>query len=122
MDQGRYDSRAGRMIEGVAPTTTDGATSGSAITGYEYSIDGGNTWPSAGAATSSPFTITGLTNGTIYTVRIRAVNANGSGTSSDPVVSKPYTVPSAPIPDGPRPRVWASDLIPGQLVLHASAS
>ena len=76
---------------------TDGATSGSPITGYEYSIDGGNTWPSAGAATSSPFTITGLTNGTIYTVRIRAVNANGSGTSSDSVVSKPYTVPSAPV-------------------------
>ncbi|NBW92076.1 MAG: fibronectin type III domain-containing protein, partial [Actinobacteria bacterium] len=75
----------------------DGATSGSPIIGYEYSIDGGNTWPSAGAATGSPFTITGLTNGTIYTVRIRAVNANGSGTSSDPVVSKPYTVPSAPI-------------------------
>ena len=75
----------------------DGATSGSPIIGYEYSIDGGNTWPSAGSATGSPFTITGLTNGTIYTVRIRAVNANGSGTSSDPVVSKPYTVPSAPI-------------------------
>ena len=76
---------------------TDGATSGSPITGYEYSIDGGNTWPSAGSATASPFTITGLTNGTIYTVRIRGVNANGSGTSSDPVVSKPYTVPSAPV-------------------------
>jgi titin len=76
---------------------TDGATSGSPITGYEYSIDGGNTWPSAGAATASPFTISGLTNGTIYTVRIRAVNANGSGTASDPVVSKPYTVPSAPV-------------------------
>lgn len=75
----------------------DGATSGSPITGYEYSIDGGNTWPSAGLATASPFTITGLTNGTVYTVRIRAVNANGSGTSSDPVVSKPYTVPSAPV-------------------------
>jgi titin len=75
----------------------DGATSGSPITGYEYSIDGGNTWPSAGSATASPFTITGLTNGTIYTVRIRAVNAIGSGTSSDPVVSKPYTVPSAPV-------------------------
>jgi hypothetical protein len=75
----------------------DGATSGSPITGYEYSIDGGNTWPSAGLATASPFTITGLTNGTVYTVRIRAVNANGSGTSSDPVVSKPYTVPGAPV-------------------------
>jgi titin len=78
-------------------TFVDGATSGSPITGYEYSIDGGNTWPSAGLATASPFIITGLTNGTVYTVRIRAVNANGSGTSSDPVVSKPYTVPSAPI-------------------------
>jgi titin len=76
---------------------TDGSTSGSPITGYEYSLDGGATWLSAGAATSSPFTITGLNNGTIYTVQVRALNGQGAGTSSDPVISKPYTVPGAPV-------------------------
>ena len=76
---------------------TDGSTSGSPITGYEYTIDGGTTWVTAGAVTSSPLTITGLNNGTIYTVQIRAVNAQGSGTASDPVISKPYTVPGAPV-------------------------
>ncbi len=76
---------------------TDGSTSGSPITGYEYSLDGGATWLSAGAATSSPFIITGLSNGTIYTVQVRALNGQGAGTSSDPVISKPYTVPGAPV-------------------------
>ncbi|NBW91904.1 MAG: fibronectin type III domain-containing protein, partial [Actinobacteria bacterium] len=76
---------------------TDGSTSGSPITGYEYTIDGGTTWVTATGATSSPFTISGLNNGTIYTVQVRAVNAQGSGTASDPVISKPYTVPGAPI-------------------------
>ena len=76
---------------------TDGATSGSPITGYEYTLDQGVTWVAAVGATSSPFTISGLNNGTIYTVQVRAVNAQGSGTSSDPVISKPYTVPGAPV-------------------------
>jgi len=76
---------------------TDGATSGSPITGYEYTLDQGVTWVTAVGATSSPFTISGLNNGTIYTVQVRAVNAQGSGTSSDPVISKPYTVPGAPV-------------------------
>lgn len=76
---------------------TDGSTSGSPITGYEYSLDSGTSWVSAAAATSSPFTITGLSNGTIYTVQVRALNGQGAGTSSDPVISKPYTVPGAPV-------------------------
>lgn len=76
---------------------TEGATSGSPITGYEYTIDSGTTWVSAGATTSSPITISGLNNGTIYTVQIRAINDQGSGTASDPVISKPYTVPGSPI-------------------------
>lgn len=76
---------------------TEGSTSGSPITGYEYTIDGGTTWVSAGVTTTSPITISGLNNGTIYTVQIRAINDQGSGTASDPVISKPYTVPGAPI-------------------------
>ena len=58
-------------------------TGGSALTNYEYSTDSGGTWvtPSP-AATASPLVITGLTNGTTYTVKLRAVNAVGSGAAS----------------------------------------
>jgi len=47
----------------TAPTDTGDLP----ITDYDYSTDGGTTWVSAGT-TSSPITITGLTNGTTYTV------------------------------------------------------
>ncbi|MGE0818676.1 MAG: fibronectin type III domain-containing protein [Candidatus Nanopelagicales bacterium] len=61
---------------------------GSAITGYDWTTDDGGTWNSAGR-TTSPITITGLTNGTAYTVKLRAVNANGSGIASDGVTGTP---------------------------------
>jgi titin len=76
---------------------TEGATSGSPIIGYEYTLDQGVTWVTADAVIGSPFTISGLNNGTIYTVQVRALNGQGAGTSSDPVISKPYTVPGAPV-------------------------
>ena len=47
---------------------------GSAIIKYEVSVDSG-TW----AAAVSPHKITGLTNGTEYTFRVRAVNTIGNG-------------------------------------------
>ena len=61
---------------------------GSSITDYEYSTDNGSTFTSAGT-TSSPFEITGLTNGTTYQVVIRAVNSKGSGTSSNKIDGTP---------------------------------
>jgi hypothetical protein len=70
----------GGMIQFTAPSN-DG---GSAITNYEYSTDNGSTWitPSP-AVTSSPLIISsGLTNCTTYQVKIRAVNAAGSGAAS----------------------------------------
>ncbi len=66
---------------------------GAAVTGYQYQLDGG-TWTTA-AATSSPLTITGLTNGVTYGVQIRAVNAVGGGTASNIVNAKPFGVPAA---------------------------
>lgn len=75
----------------TAPTN-DG---GSEITDYEYSVDGGLTFLSA-STISSPFTITGLTNGTLYTVVVRAVNSIGPGASSNSLSGTPATVPSAP--------------------------
>ena len=78
----------GGMIQFTAPD--DG---GSAITNYEYSTDNGATWvtPSP-AVTSSPLIISsGLTNCTSYQVKIRAVNAVGSGTASIAATLVPST-------------------------------
>jgi len=57
----------------TAPTS-DG---GSAITGYEVSSDNGATWVAADSNTDHTFT--GLTNGTAYIFRVRAVNIAGVG-------------------------------------------
>ena len=64
---------------------------GSAIIDYEYQLNNGS-WQSSGR-TSSPVSIGGLTNGTAYAVKIRAVNAVGEGPSSDPVTATPYGLP-----------------------------
>lgn len=71
---------------------TTGGNGGSAITRVEYSLDG-STWTPA--TTAGPVTITGLTNGTPSTIRLRAVNDIGPGPISSVTVT-PATVPSAP--------------------------
>jgi YVTN family beta-propeller protein len=70
---------------------------GNTITNYEYSTDGGTTWTTRSpASTTSPMTITGLTDGTTYAIRIRAINAQGSGISSAAIDGTPENVPGAP--------------------------
>ena len=54
------------------------------ITNYEYSLNGGAWVALSPADTTSPVTIPGLTNGTTYQLRIRAVNGHGTGAASDP--------------------------------------
>ena len=84
-------------VEGDGQVTvnlTPGSDGGSPITDYEYSLDGGNTYISAGTATS-PIVITGLTNGTLYNIQVRPVNANGPGTASTSFSATPSTTPSA---------------------------
>ena len=72
---------------------TPSTSNGSAITNYEYSTNNGTNWTTRSPiATTSPITITGLTNGTSYPVRIRAVNAAGSGDSSTAVSATPTAV------------------------------
>ena len=73
---------------------TAGASGGSAVTGYEYQLDGGD-WIDAGS-TTSPITVTGLTDGTLYTARIRAINALGAGAASTPVTLTTSDAPGAP--------------------------
>ena len=82
--------------------TAPASTGGSAITDYlvKYSSNGGSTWKnfvhSASPATS--LTVTGLTNGTPYVIKVIARNAVGiSLPSSNSAPATPAaTVPSAP--------------------------
>jgi len=67
---------------------------GSAITGYNYSLNDG-----AYISTSfitSPITITGLTNGISYNITLQAVNIEGISAASSSVTVTPVTVPGAP--------------------------
>lgn len=80
-------------------------TAGLAITGYKYNLSTSTdnvTYQSyAGSYTNSSwtsgttFTITGLTNGTFYKVKIRAVNSLGEGAESAEIGPfKPFKVPT----------------------------
>ena len=81
----------------VSVAFTAGADGGSAITNYEFSTNDGNSWTAFDpAVTASPAVISGLTNGTAYSLRLRAVNAAGNGAASDAVSATPRTLPSAP--------------------------
>lgn len=62
---------------------------GSAITSYQYRVDGGS--PVTLPSLATTFTISGLENGTSYTVEVRAVNAVGAGAWSTPVAQTPAT-------------------------------
>lgn len=73
---------------------TAGAAGSRTITGYEYRLNGG-AWQSA-SSTSSPLTLNGLTNGTAYTVALRAVSSAGAGAASSTLTATPYTLPTAP--------------------------
>ena len=80
--------------------TAPANTGGSAITGYRVQVRTGNnlvrTDILAGPATSA--TVTGLTNGTAYNFRVRAVTAVGLGAlSAQSNTVTPATVPGAPV-------------------------
>jgi surface protein len=77
----------GGMIQFTAPTNIGGST----ITNYEYSTDNGATWVNPfPLVTESPLIISsGLTNCTTYPIKLRAVNASGSGAASAAVSLTP---------------------------------
>ncbi len=75
------------------PSSNGGAN----ITNYEYSTNGGTNWTTPSSAViSSPLLITGLTNGTPYTIQIRAVNTAGSGAASSSLTGTPEA-PASPL-------------------------
>jgi len=87
---------SGRASLAIAAPSVVGDT---ALTGYDYSIDNGSTW-SHFASVDGPFKITGLTNGTTYQVKVRAVNSAGPGAESEVETVVPEVwrlrVPAAP--------------------------
>lgn len=77
----------------ISLSFTAGATYGSSITNYQYSTNNGSTWTARSPVdTSTPLTISGLTNGTSYQVRIRAVSAVGTSDSSTSITATPNAV------------------------------
>jgi len=71
-------------------------TGQAAITGYEYQLNTDGIWRLS--LLSAPLIqITGLTNNTIYSIQVRAVNAVGKGVASTAISGTPVnTVPNAP--------------------------
>jgi gliding motility-associated-like protein len=83
-------SGSGSVTVNFTAPTSDG---GQPITNYEYSIDGGTNWVAASPVdTTTPLVISGLTIGTTYPIRIRAVNSIGSGAQSNSVNGAPIAV------------------------------
>ncbi len=72
---------------------TAGAAGAQPTSKYQYTLDGGTTWVDfpAGALTS-PLVISGVSNGTNYTVQIRAVNSIGNSSASSAITNR--TIPA----------------------------
>ncbi len=88
----------GQLTVAFTAPSSDG---GDTVTNYEYSIDQVTYTPLAPESTSSPFVISGLTNGTDYTVTLRAINSVGSSPSSTGVTATPVAPPPPPPPPPP---------------------
>jgi len=70
---------------------------GAPITNYQYSLNGGISWIAFDPPiTSSPATITGLTNGVGYNIQLRGVNSVGPGIVSTSAQATPMVAPNAP--------------------------
>jgi large repetitive protein len=68
--------------------TPPASNGGSPITGYTASCSPG---PVTANGAASPITVTGLTNGTLYTCSVRAINAAGTGPASGTVTVTPVS-------------------------------
>jgi hypothetical protein len=68
---------------------TAGASNGSVVSNYKYSLNGGSYIALSPTDAISPITITGLTNGTSYQVQIRAVSNLGDGQVSNQLSATP---------------------------------
>lgn len=71
---------------------TPGAARGSTTTTYQYSSNGGAFANRPTGTTASPIILTGLTNGTGYTIRLRATTNAGASDSSTAMTETPTAI------------------------------
>ncbi|BDI24147.1 hypothetical protein L3i23_29230 [Herbiconiux sp. L3-i23] len=66
---------------------------------WEYAVDGTSSWSSAPVALVAPgrYRLSGLENGTLYRVRAKAVNANGSSAWTTTAATAPSAGPRTPV-------------------------
>ncbi len=89
-----------------------GANGGAAISNYQYSLNGGAWAALSPADNASPVLVKGLVNGTLYGIRLRAVNSMGTGAASASVSVRPTAVPpSAPTKLVASPRSGAANIL-----------
>ncbi len=74
--------------------TAGTAAGAAATTGWQVRTDDGD-WMDVSGADTSSYSVTGLDNGTAYTVEVRAVNSFGAGEAGS-ASATPATTPSAP--------------------------
>ncbi|WP_159810497.1 putative Ig domain-containing protein, partial [Cellulomonas citrea] len=107
---GTVDLAAPGAPTGVTATPGDGAatvtftpptfTGGAPVDGYQVSTDGGQTWTTVTTTASGSTrtaTVTGLTNGQTYSVKVRAFNEAGGGAASSAVSTRPIAPPPAAV-------------------------
>jgi hypothetical protein len=70
-----------------------GSDGGSPITNYSYSTNGVTFTELSPSQTTTPLTISGLTNGTVYTIYLKAINLVGASPASSAVSAAP--IPSS---------------------------
>jgi hypothetical protein len=113
---------------GLSATSGDGqatitfspaASNGAEITNYEYSLNDGAFIVLSPAKPDSPITIAGLTNGTSYSITLRAINSVGSSAADSAAV---VTTPVAPVPPAaatpvPTSPLWLLGIMVGLLSL-----
>ena len=76
---------------------TAGSSNGSTVSNYKYSLNSGAYTALSPTDSTSPITITGLTNGTNYQIDIKAVSNLGDGLASNSVASTPSASASVTI-------------------------
>ncbi|MBU3664273.1 MAG: fibronectin type III domain-containing protein [Chthoniobacterales bacterium] len=83
----------GQLTVDFLPPADDG---GAPVNNYEFSTSNGAVWTRREpASAASPLVITGLSNGTTYQLKIRAVNLAGHGAASTAVSGTPTDNPSS---------------------------
>jgi titin len=86
-------TNGGATLAWVAP----GNTGGAAVSSYRVERLVSGVWTFVANATSSPYSVTGLSNGTAQTFRVAANNGAGTGAFTESVIVTPATTPSAPL-------------------------